>query len=480
MAHLHRVGVLFILGLLACLLASPAGAVVLPEKQYTVQPGWDTFGPVPYSGLQTACEAYAAAFRARQGGPETKNIGWSADQSGSGNVGWCGFDVWYYGSYSFNTGAPIYTAAAACPSNSTLDAGGSSCSCSTGYEEANGQCIAQKNDCEKLAGQSAGPSNFEGRGDEYFYCDGWNGAAQGKCVVKVLPLLRFESPPGSGHWFSQGEGRYTGQKATACNGAGNDGGAPSPSTPKPEDGVPPATPDPGTAAPAPCPVGQAPGEVNGQRVCAPRGTDGKVEEKSTSSSTNAAGDKTDTTKETKCDGGQCTTTTTNCTTLNGQTSANCTSTSTTGSASGTCKAGSGLAMCGEGSTQTGFSGNCAAGFKAVSDDAVINAMAEETYRQNCKVNPDEASQALAKTNVDKEGSQTGTLPGNAAVSIGPGSFDTSDALGGGAACMPDLTVSVLGRPQTLPFSVLCDYLGYMGGVLLAVSFLLAARIVTRG
>lgn len=137
-------------------------------------------------------------------------------------------------------------------------------------------------------------------------------------------------------------------------------------------------------------------------------------------------------------------------------------------------------MCGEGSTQTGFSGNCAAGFKAVSDDAVINAMAEETYRQNCKVNPDEASQALAKTNVDKEGSQTGTLPGNAAVSIGPGSFDTSDALGGGAACMPDLTVSVLGRPQTLPFSVLCDYLGYMGGVLLAVSFLLAARIVTRG
>lgn len=465
MAHLHRL----IVALLLCVAAGASFAALSPQPVYTSRGLWTgaVLGP---ASLGDICDAQAAEMNAN--GTSDGTYSYTASLA-TGNCRVLRSD-----------GGVLYVSVTAqgnaCPANSTQNAGGS-CDCKSGYEEKDGMCKPAANDCEKLAGQSAGDRAFEGRADEHFACDSWNSAGGGKCVVKIYAEMRYENPPGSGHWISAGRSRYTGQTGSSCNGDGSgDGSGAGPSTPKSEDGKPPDTPDPGTSAPTPCPTGQAPGEVNGQRVCAPRGTDGKVEEKSTSSSTNAAGDKTDTTKETKCDGGQCTTTTTNCTTPNGQTSSNCTSTSTTGSASGTCKAGSGLAICGEGSTQTGFSGNCAAGFKAVSEDAVINAMAEETYRQNCKVNPDEASQALAKANVDKEGSQTGTLPGNAAVSIGPGSFDTSDALGGGAACMPDLTVSVLGRPQTLPFSVLCDYLGYMGGVLLAVSFLLAARIVTRG
>ncbi len=465
MAHLHRL-IGSAVALLACLLLAayphPALAVVPTVTGYTcvVQAG---NGVRAYAtDCQSAAQTLAHFYG--QGVPVNCQVTWPSQDGCTIN--------------GYGLGVEWQTQQV-CPSNSTMDAGGASCSCSSGFDEANGQCVPQKNDCEKLAGQSAGPKNYEGRGDEFFFCDGWNSAGGGKCVVKVVPSFRWEDRD-TGRWISQGTGIYTGAQAKNCNGSGgsNDGAAGG--TPKPEDGKAPDKPDPGTAAPAPCPLGQAPGEVNGQRVCAPRGADGKVEEKSSGSSKNGNGDTVKTDKETKCEGGQCTTTETKCTTPNGQTTSTCSSTSTSGSSSSLCSPGSNLKICGDGDTTTSFSGNCAAGFKAVSEDAVINAMAEETYRQNCKVNPDEASQALAKANVGKEGSQTGTLPGNASVSIGPGSFDTSDALGGGAACMPDLTVSLLGRPQTLPFSVLCDYLGYMGGVLLAVSFLLAARIVTRG
>lgn len=139
-------------------------------------------------------------------------------------------------------------------------------------------------------------------------------------------------------------------------------------------------------------------------------------------------------------------------------------------------------MCGDGSTQTGFSGSCAQGFKAVSDDAVINAMAEETYRQNCKVNPDDASQVIGKAAIAKYNTdQSGDLPGGSTVSVLPSNFDTSDALGtGGGSCIADKSITVMTRTIVLPLSDVCPYLGYLGNVLLAVSFLLALRIVTRG
>lgn len=457
--------------------AGSASALDKVQQWSTSDRGAD-YGPL--TSKADVCEAARAGWAATQN--FSPGYGATVKVTAGGSNGLCEFYATATSgnpSY-FDHSSELYSVLS-CPANSSANSAGG-CSCSSGYEEKDGMCKPPPNECEKLAGQSAGAKAFEGRGDSFFFCDAWNTAGGGKCVAKVEPSFRYEDPPGSGHWISQGTARYTGQSGGACNGNGGDGAVPAPSTPKTEDGQAPTTPDPGTAAPAPCPEGQSPGEVNGQRVCAPRGTDGKVEEKSTSSSTNAAGDKTDTTKETKCDGGQCTTTTTNCTTPNGQTSANCTSTSTTGSASGTCKAGSGLAMCGEGSTQTGFSGNCAAGFKAVSDDAVINAMAEEVYRQNCKINPDEASQALYKAAAAKYGTdQSGDLPGNRTVSLGPEKFDTSDALGtGGGACLPDKTVVVMNRSITIPFGGICPYLGYLGNVLLAVSFLLAARIVMRG
>ncbi|MFV0678266.1 virulence factor TspB C-terminal domain-related protein [Variovorax sp. tm] len=131
-------------------------------------------------------------------------------------------------------------------------------------------------------------------------------------------------------------------------------------------------------------------------------------------------------------------------------------------------------------TQSSFGGACASGFSAKSDDAVVNAMAEETFRQNCKVNPDDASQILGRTEAAKTGNQTGTNPNNSSVAVGAGNFDSSDAIGSSGQCVGDQTVTVLRWTATLPFSRVCSSLDMLGLALLAVSSLLAARIVARG
>ncbi|XXQ53700.1 virulence factor TspB C-terminal domain-related protein [Xenophilus aerolatus] len=212
---------------------------------------------------------------------------------------------------------------------------------------------------------------------------------------------------------------------------------------------------------------------------------------------------------TSCSGGTCTTTTTNNTTIinkpgdtscpsgttqgtttkDGQTVTTCSSSSTSTSSqsqTGYCKgSGAGSAQCGGEGSGSSFGGNCAAGFKAVSEDAVLNAMAEEQWRRNCqffdKV-PEDTEESLAYADMKAKGKagvdQTNDLPAASKreISIGPGDFDSSNALGG-AACITDRTIVVMGRSVSLPFSQLCVWLGYMGTVLLACSYLVAARIV---
>lgn len=169
--------------------------------------------------------------------------------------------------------------------------------------------------------------------------------------------------------------------------------------------------------------------------------------------------------------------------MNGQTRTTCTGTTsgtTTEAQSGFCEKNSKDKQCDGEGTDTSFGGTCAGGFKAVSDDAVINAMAEETFRQNCKVNPDDASQVLGRTEAAKTGNQTTDNPNNSAASIGPSSFDNSDAIGAGAVCVADKSITLFGHTGTLPFSKVCSSLELLGIALVAVSSLLAARIVTRG
>lgn len=107
-------------------------------------------------------------------------------------------------------------------------------------------------------------------------------------------------------------------------------------------------------------------------------------------------------------------------------------------------------------------------------------MAAETFRQNCKVNPDDGETTLAKAERVKTGDRTGDNPNNDKVSISSGAIDTSDALGGAAMCIGDKTINVMGlSPVTIPFSRWCDGFPLLGNLMLACSFLLAGVIILR-
>ncbi|MFE8647289.1 virulence factor TspB C-terminal domain-related protein [Sphingomonas sp. NCPPB 2930] len=74
------------------------------------------------------------------------------------------------------------------------------------------------------------------------------------------------------------------------------------------------------------------------------------------------------------------------------------------------------------------------------------------------------------------GDLSGELPGNSVVEIGPGSFETTDVLGGGS-CIQDVTVNVGQFAAQLPLSKVCPLLPMLGYVLMGLSFFVAARIV---
>ena len=56
---------------------------------------------------------------------------------------------------------------------------------------------------------------------------------------------------------------------------------------------------------------------------------------------------------------------------------------------------------------------------------------------------------------------------------------TANAFGGGQ-CIRDLNIVVVGNSVTLPMSKICPSLEIIGNIMVAVSLLLAARILTRG
>ena len=128
---------------------------------------------------------------------------------------------------------------------------------------------------------------------------------------------------------------------------------------------------------------------------------------------------------------------------------------------------------------SGFGGSCMSGF-ACEGDAVQCAIAKEQHRRACKLFDDKSAESdLYNANKGKTGNQTGDLPGNEAINIA-GRISSVDALGAGSSGVADLNVTVMGQSITLPFSMINPYLEYMGYLLVAVSFLLAFRIVARG
>lgn len=63
-------------------------------------------------------------------------------------------------------------------------------------------------------------------------------------------------------------------------------------------------------------------------------------------------------------------------------------------------------------------------------------------------------------------------------SISSGSFDTSDAIGGGGNCVNDLNITVWGYTVVLPISAICPYATAMGYLLVAVTFIICLGIIT--
>ena len=142
--------------------------------------------------------------------------------------------------------------------------------------------------------------------------------------------------------------------------------------------------------------------------------------------------------------------------------------------------GSGDGGDGEGGdgANSSFMGSCMGGFQC-EGDAVQCAIAREQHRRNCAMFVDESNESkLYDNEKNKEGSQADLLVGNESVDLG-GRIDQTDALGGGS-CIADRNVTVMGHSISLPFSSICPYLEILGNILIAVSLLLAIRIVMRG
>jgi len=300
------------------------------------------------------------------------------------------------------------------------------------------------------------------------------------CSTKLGDLVAVPNPDGSRSW----SGSAVLGASVCTEGGTNTGDAGS-------------GPVPPKAAPNPCPSG-FPGTVNGASVCVPSVPDSGVGGVTKKEVTNADGSKEVTDTSTECNAGICTTTTTKRNYDAAGNAVGSPSVSTVKeSVTAKCAANPGDKVCKEvglggsagngsgGSNGNGeegpssFGGDCAAGFKAVSDDAVINAMAEETFRQNCKVNPDAMSQvkgqaANAADPVESIKKDNGAFYEREITSD---MIQQTDYIGSGEQCMPDKSISIHGQSFLIPFSNICDPMRYIGLIAVAASLVLAYRII---
>lgn len=389
-------------------------------------------------------------------------------------------------------GPDLFAVPGACPANSASAQGG--CQCAAGYEENAAHNACQpvptgadkwKQWCQAAAGQSLGFQEMPGRnirsGCQNLTLAGSPISTPGYIPGEVpqdagckITLGNSRSfPDADGSWYTQGDASVTGG---TCREGDPAAGDPAGTEKQPE------------AKPPKC-VGGYEGSVNGTAVCAKPDTTKGVDWAGTKTETSSDGTSKTTESNTSCKDGICSTTTKETTRDSTGTVTGTNTTTTKESAGSLCARDKGNGACtatgaggaggGEGDGNS-FNGNCVAGFKAVSEDAVLNAMAEEQYRRNCEIlRTDTEASAWVATEGAKTGNAMDGNPNNGTVAIGPGNFDTSDALGGGG-CNLNKTVTVRGYSATLPFNVLCDPLAVLGQLLVGVSLLLAARIVTRG
>lgn len=220
--------------------------------------------------------------------------------------------------------------------------------------------------------------------------------------------------------------------------------------------------------------GGSSGQVNGVTVCIPYDPQqNTIETVGDSESTTTDGADTTTTSTsstTTCNNGSCSTTTNVTTTVNGGTPST-KSTTTTEPQPEFCTKNPKAPQCSEAGS---FSGSCASSF-VCTGDAVQCALTKEVYTQHCKLNQatDESALYTSSKGDDAE------FDNDEVVNVGPGSFSTAPVLGAGS-CITDKSITVMGSTIELPFSDVCQYLAMLGNVLMAIGYLLSARIIIRG
>lgn len=365
-----------------------------------------------------------------------------------------------------------------CPAHSGAVSGG--CECASGYVENAGKTACEvppppPSKCRALSGTGAGQyshdSGVNAAGNAPLYGD-FSLSVDG-CKVQISNPSCLKNNALGGGWFvCTGEAIYTGDdcaSASACvsnKPFGQPAATPTPPEPTPAPNPDPSIPTPKPEEPrqAPCPAGQAPGTFNGTTMCQPAGAEGTAGT-SQGSIRNPDGSGSDVTTTTKCaSAAKCTTDTTTCTVMAGGSAGSCSTTTTTGTVQAVCDRDKGNSVCAAGAGGTGtagaFGGDCTKGFKAVSDDVVLNAMAEEQYKRNCTffgLDTDVNSVAnKAKSGAD--GQNTDTM--KAAAANAPVTIQTFDMQGRGWArsCPPDPSFSLPwagGRSFSIPFSRIC-------------------------
>lgn len=345
-----------------------------------------------------------------------------------------------------------------CPANSTNSSGQCTCNAPTWVQEGN-TCISLQTSNNKSCKALADGLNIVGA-PMVHYGSPSTTACFGGYVIKgsggaggTLGGVATQSE-------LYGPFSCSGQDASACS-----------VVPKP------------TAISATCDAGSFPGEVNGLQVCIPP-TNTVQQPKTTTSEAPASGGTppslpgappgtVESSEQTTCTKGTCTTTTTN----KDATGASTGTAVKTESQADYCVRAPTAPGC-EKLTESSFSGQCGGGF-TFKGDAIQGAIAQEIHKQNCLMNA--ATGESAKYDLAKAvtGDVTGTLPGNTTVNFGPASFDTSDSIGG-KQCVGNITATILGSTITLPFGTyICPHAQNFRLILLALGFFIGYVIIAR-
>jgi len=374
------------------------------------------------------------------------------------------------------TGSP----AACVPSSPPLDFGNGqcvanaekvngTCQCKSGFTQSAGGCWAtSSNTCVAKTGSSIGDqvvpvSSISGNPSSLPICDGG-------CVASGSVSMCGAKGVGSFCWLT--DAKFTGATCTGTDAVSSSSGTPTAAPGQPATAVPP---------------GKCPGTVNGVEVLVTCDrTTQTTGSTSSGTTTNSTGSGTSTTSTTTSTGVTSSTTKTECTAVSCTTTVTTTSTSPAGVTGTTttektepkekfCTENPKSPMC----ITSSFGGACSSGFTC-DGDAVQCAIAKETYRFNCSLEPSQSVLDDYNAKKNKSGNQvTQTV-----VEISSASFNQDNLLGVSATCVADkpLSMTVAGKSfsVTLPFSKVCPYLEYLGYLNLALTFILSARIIGRG